>query len=401
MIRRAIAPILILLIGIGAWFWLGRPVPNPQPAKVEPNKMKTERVVLKPTRHQVMLESQGVVRAHHLTTITPLVAGKVVKIHACFEDGAFFTAGEVLAELDAADLHAELASAKSRLARAEASFAREEALAHQAELNWQEMGYKDKPSPLVLRQPQLKEAIAQVDAATAEVQQANRNLERCEIRAPFDGRVKSRKVGLGQSVQSSTALGEVFATDVAEVRLPLTPSQLPFVKLPTREGDAPVQVVLSDALERNPFEPPSEWQAQIVRTEGTLDENSRELFAIARIEDPFGVKNPRAELRIGQPVRARIEGITLENVFVIPRSALRGVNRIYRINQQQPAIMKTVIRPVWSDENVLVIRDGVKEGDWLATSRLPYAPNGAPVEIIEPGVADSKATVKPAGKNES
>ncbi|HEX5790833.1 MAG TPA: hypothetical protein VFY13_06745, partial [Luteolibacter sp.] len=149
------------------------------------------------------------------------------------------------------------------------------------------------------------------------------------------------------------------------------------------------------------FEPPSEWQAQIVRTEGTLDENSRELFAIARIDDPFGVKNKCPELRIGQPVRARIEGIALENVFVIPRSALRGVNRIYRINQEQPAIMKTVIRPIWSDENVLVIRDGVKEGDWLATSRLPYAPNGAPVEIIEPGVADSKTTVKPTGKNES
>ena len=389
MVIRIALPFAIFLLGFGAWVWLSQPVEEPKPKKGARKILRTERLILQRADYQIHLNSQGTVRAHHATALTALVTGRVIHIYPTFEDGAFFKEGEILAELDPSDLQAQVTGAESRLARAEANLAREEARAKQAKLNWEDIGYEEEPSPLVLREPQLKEARAVVNASHAELDQARRNLERAKIRAPFDGRVKKRRIGLGQAVNATTQLGDVFATDIAEVRLPLSPSQLRFINLPTHGSDAPLSVTLTDALGRDAPDGPSTWHAKIIRTEGTLDETSRELFAIARIEDPFGLIADTPELRIGQPVRAKIKAMIIPNVFVIPRDSLRGVNLIYRVNPQQSRIIKTKIEPIWSNEEVILVRDGIGNGDWLATSRMPHVSDGAPVEIVKPSMADT------------
>ncbi len=384
MLVRILIPVFILLLGFGSWKLLGVKVEPPAPKERPPQKLRTERTILDRTDFQVTLETQGTIRAHQSTTLTSRVEGVILSLSPGFEDGAFFEEGEILAELDPLDLEAALTTAESRLAQAEASLAQEEARAKQAALNWEDIGYTEAPSPLVLRVPQLKEANANVTSARAALDQAQRNLDRTKIRAPFAGRVKSRLVGIGQAIGGTTPIGEIFATDFAEIRLPLSAGQLDFVRLPSRENDAPVAATLTDALGNSRNQSPQTWEAHIVRTEGALDENSRELFAIARIEDPFGLVSGKPELRIGQPVRASVQGIVLENVFILPRTALRGVNRVYLIDKEELAIQRTSIDPIWSTSEVLVVRDGLETGDWLAVSRLPYAPNGAPVEIIVP-----------------
>jgi len=389
ILLRIVPPILILAIGVFAWMRLGVPVEEPQPERRDPQVLQTERLELQRTDYPVILDSQGIIRAHYETTLTPQVAGTVLAVHSQFDDGAFFKAGDVLLELDPSDFETQFVAAESRLARAEAALAQEEARANQARLNWDDMGYTDAPSPLVLRVPQLKEARANVSAAVADLEQAKRNLERTKVRAPFDGRVKSRLVGLGQAVGATTALGQIFATAKAEVRLPLTPRQLEFINLPARPSDAPVRVTLIDALSSRSTG--QTWQARIVRTEGTLDENSRELFAIAEIDDPFGLASGLPELRIGQPVRAAIEGVVLRDVFVLPRSAMRGLDRVFLIARDPDRIRRATIDPVWSTSDVVVVRDNLENGDWLATSRMPLVPNDAPVEVIEaPSAAETQ-----------
>jgi RND family efflux transporter MFP subunit len=394
MLVRLLIPVFILAIGALVAWWVSAPVDVPKPNPAPPQVLKTEVLELQRTDFPVLLDSQGSVRAHYTTTITPQVAGTLIKIHDSFEDGAFFEKDEVLAELDPADFQVAVSAAESRLARAEAVLIQEEARAKQARLNWEDLGYDEEPSDLVLRIPQLKEATATVGSAKADLEQAMRNLERTKIRAPFAGRVQQRAVGLGQAVGGSTPLGEVFATDFAEIRLPLSPRQLDFITLPSRPGDPEVPVTLTDALGGAGS---TQWQARIVRTEGAIDESSRELFAIARIDDPFGLASGKPPLRIGQPVRASIRGKVLEQVFVLPRNALRGVNRIYLVDRKSeaPAIQRTLIEPVWSTADVLVIRDGLEAGQWLSITRLPYAPDGAPVEIVEaPAAAEVPATAK-------
>lgn len=378
---RILTPILILASGLLGWWWLRVPVDEPQPETRAPDALQTEYIELRKSHFPVILDSQGVIRPYLETMLTAQVGGMVVKLHPQFEDGAFFHAGEILVELDAADYQTECIAAESRLARAQAALAQEEARANQARLNWDDLGYADEPSPLVLRVPQLKEARANVSASEADVAQAKRNLERTKIRAPFDGRVRERLVGLGQAVNPTTPLGQIFSSETAEVRLPLSPRQLEFVKLPTRNQDPPVRVLLSDSHSSQASG--RTWEARIIRTEGALDENSRELFAIAQIDDPYGLKSGSPGLRVGQPVRAAIDGVTLDDVYVFPRSALRGLDRVYLIDRDPLRIRREIIRPVWSTASVVVVKDDLQDGDWLATSRLPLVPNGAPVEIID------------------
>lgn len=376
---RVIVPISILALGGGAWYYLGKPVEKPKPVALPEQLIKTEVLELRPRDYQVWIDSQGSVRAHYVTTITPLVNGTISVLHPCFEDGAFFEKDQVLAELDPADFAANLAAAEARLARAEAALQQEQARAKQARLNWEDIGYDEEPSDLVLRVPQLKEAQASVKAATADLDQARRNLERTKIRAPFAGRVKIRNVGLGQAVGGNAALGEVFASDYAEIRLPISPAQLDFVKLPAEESDPPVAVRLTDASGVSNHH---QWQAEIVRTEGTLDETTRELFAIARIQDPFGRLKQSPPLRIGQPLRAQIQGVLLPQVFVIPRKALRGVNRVYMVEQEPPLLTRKTIIPTWSTAEEIVVQEGFTHGEKLCVSSLTYAVEGAKVEII-------------------
>jgi RND family efflux transporter MFP subunit len=381
---RILIPVLILAAGFGAWKWLGQKPEPPKPVMRPPQKLEAEVLKLQRNNFPVILQSQGSVRAHHLTTLTPLVAGRIVTVHPEFEDGAFFNIDDPLIELDPSDYKAALAGARARLARAQAALAQEEARAKQAKLNWEEIGYDEPASDLVLRIPQLNEARANVEATEADLDQAIRDLDRTVIRAPFAGRVQNRMTGLGQTVGQGTVLGEIFATDYAEVRLPLTPRQISFITLPEQAGDQPVAVTLTDALGTDSG---IKREAIISRTEGTLDEDSRELFVIARIDDPFGLQSDLPPLRIGQPVRAAIEGTVLEDIFVIPRHALRGVDTIHLV--QEGTLQRQEITPCWSTDDVIVVRDGLEPGQLVITSRLPYRPDGAPIEIIEQPAAVS------------
>ncbi|MGB0326782.1 MAG: efflux RND transporter periplasmic adaptor subunit [Akkermansiaceae bacterium] len=343
---------------------------------------EVEATVLSRSDYRVVLRSQGVVQPHNQTSLTPRVNGRVVKISPKFESGSFFSDGDVLLELDSTDFVAACTAAEARLARAEAALAQEEARAKQALLDWNDLGYTDPPTDLVLRKPQLKEAHANVKAANAELSDATRNLERTKVLAPYAGRVRNRMVGLGQSVSSGTTLGEIFSTDFAEVRLSLSARELTRVSLPNNPDDPPVPVVLQSALNDDSS---ASWNGAIVRTEGTLDEKSRKLFVIARVDDPFGLKeeieNP---LRIGQPVRAELEGSVIPNVFVIPRSTLRRPNEILLVNPEDSTLKRQRISPLWSDLENLVVAEDLKEGWYLVKNRLNSAPNGSPVIVIPP-----------------
>lgn len=346
-------------------------------------KIKTRVSGLEKQDFTVNIHSQGEIRAHHTTSLTPQVGGRVMKISPEFEDGAFFRKGDVLLELEVSDYLTEIESAKAQLARAEAAYAQEQARAKQALLNWKDAGFDEEPSDLVLRKPQLREAEANVISARSGLERAERNLARTKVKAPYNGRVRSRDVGLGQQVGPGTALGEIFTTDVAEVRLPLTPRDLEFYRPPNRAGQrsssAPETIITLTSIVTTDSDD-SPWQATVTRTEGELDADSRQIFVIARITDPFGLESDHAPLYLGQPVRATIPAQVLKDVYVIPRKALSDLNEIIVIREGKIAHLK--IKPVWSTSDEIIIRNGILPGDRLAVTRMPFAPEGAPVEII-------------------
>ena len=153
-----------------------------------------------------------------------------------------------------------------------------------------------------------------------------------------------------------------------------------YLKLPEGRGDPYVKVVLSDALDENNQ---AEWSAEIIRTEGTLDQDSLELYAIARVSDPFGIESEMPSLRIGQPVKASIPGKVLEEVVMVPRRAVRQLKRIYIVDKASLKVRSLDVVPLRGDEDYIIIREeSISDGDLLATTPMAYVPNGAKVEII-------------------
>ncbi|MDE0861894.1 MAG: efflux RND transporter periplasmic adaptor subunit [Akkermansiaceae bacterium] len=389
---RIIIPLLILAVGYFGFGILAEKEELEVRTRPAPKIIETEVQVMERRDFRVTLSTQGIVRPHNETALTPRVSGRVIKISPKFESGSFFEKGDILLELDPSDFLAALSAAEARLARSEAAFAQEDARAKQALLDWEDLGYTEPPTELVLRKPQLKEAEANVKASEAELLSAQNDLKRAQVLAPYDGRVRERSVGLGQSVSPGTTIGEIFSTNFAEVRLSLSTRDLVHVDLPDNPDDLAVPVTLTDALAT---ENPTTWRGMIVRTEGSLDEKSRKLFVIARVDDPFALKKENAAtppLRIGQPIRAEIKGNTIENVFIVPRDTLLRPNEIVLIEPVELTIARTRIEPVWSDSVNLIVRDNITEGWLLSTSRLPSAPQGAPVVILEPEEEGNEGT---------
>jgi len=82
-----------------------------------------------------------------------------------------------------------------------------------------------------LRKPQLAAARANLAGADGQVQRAQLDLERTNITAMYDGRVRSTQVALGQYVNPGSALAQTYTTSSAEIRLPFTANQMKFVDM--------------------------------------------------------------------------------------------------------------------------------------------------------------------------
>ena len=395
---RLILPLILLGTGWVAFDYWMQPEVREKRQRDLPQLPKTRVIELTVVDFEPQIETSGVVRAHNQINLTSQVSGRIVATHPQFEDGAYFEEGTVLVELDKADFKTAVASAKSQQAQALALLAQEQTRAKQARLDWEDLGYEEEPSDLVLRVPQLREAEARAEAAAAQLEQAERGLDRCQIRAPFDGRIRQRLAGVSQTIGSGTSLASIFAVDYAEVRLPIEARYMRFLELPEEASDRPLKIMLRDALdESNKIE----REAWIVRTEGALNEESLDLFAIARIDDPFGRQSGKAPLRIGQPVSAKIPGRPFERVVAIPRKAVRQLSRITVVERESHMINQRTITPLWENETHLIVSDeSLVDGTLLATAYLVYTPDGTPVEILPDPSPEGAPSAATAGNDE-
>ena len=377
---RLVAPIALLAIGVGAYTYFAIAPEKEKAPKAEAKPIRTSVTELAVEDYQVTIKTNGIVQAHNEVSLSAQVSGTVLRVNPVFEVGSYFSKGDVLLELDARDYETALAVAEAQLLGAESALE----LATETYLRNKNLSAKNGVSQAVLKQSfaAKAQAAAQLDTVKAQVEQAERDLERTKIVAAFNGRVRTRNVGVGQLVGGGTPLGSVFAVDFAEVRLPISSAELRYLTLPELYSDPPVPVQLTDSI----VESETVWDAKIVRTEGTLDLDSLNLFAIARVDDPFGVKSGEPPLRIGQPVVASIRGKILKDVVAIPRAATRQLDQVYFINEDDAGeltLKNRKLEPVWSDEENLIIHDpSIKDGQKLARSRIVYAPDGAKVEII-------------------
>jgi len=381
--KRLLTLLPVLILAAAALGTVAIVKSRPKPATREPEKVlpvvRVHDVELSDIR--LTVESQGTVGPRTRSVLVPEVAGRVIEVAPSFVPGGFFEEGDLLLRIDPHDYRQALITAKSREAQARLRLATARAEAKLAREEWDELG-DGEADPLTLFEPQLAEAQAALDAALAGVQQAETNLGRTEVRAPYAGRVQAKQVGRGQVVAPGTPLATIYAVDLAEVRLPLPDDQLAFVDLPlSYRGESDSRKGPRVVLRAEFAGKIHEWSGRIVRTEGMIDPVSRMVHAVAQVEDPYGRGEPgRPPLAVGMYVEAEIDGKTLEGVAEIPRSAMRQDGTVLVIDDEDRLRIRE-IRVARAMKDTLIVAEGLAAGDRVCISRLPAVIDGMRVVV--------------------
>jgi len=385
-ILRVIIPILLLGLGILAirYFLSTRPqvetTEQPQLVPVVRTMTAEEENI------RLTVFSQGTVGPRTVTALVPEIAGRVVYVSPSLVNGGFFEEGEVLLRIDPYDYRLAISQAESAVAQARLALEQERAEALVARQEWEELGKGEPASPLVLREPQTAFAEASLESAIAALEMARRNLEKTEIAAPYDGRVREKSVDIGQYISPGVSLAQLYAVDFAEVRIPLPDADLAYIDIPLNyRGDdydekAGPKVKVRTKFAGREFS----WDGRVVRTEGEIDPATRMLYAVVQVEDPYGRgRNPeKPPLAVGMFVETEILGNWVSGAVSLPRSAVREDDVVLLVDDDSRLEFREV-EILKSEPERVIIGDGIKDGEVVCLSNLDAVVEGMEVRIAE------------------
>jgi len=383
---KFILPIVVLAIAGLVSFFIVKMKPEPERQQPVPQVAAVEVAIAEARSVPLTVQSQGTVQPSTQTVLTPEVSGRVIEVSRNFKPGGFFRKGEVLLRIDPVDYEALLAQEQANLAQAELALEQEKAQAEQAAIDWEQLG-EGNPSPLALREPQIRQAEAALASAAARVERARRDLQRTEVIAPYDGRVLEQSVDLGGYVSGNAGspVATIYSIEAAEVRLPVTDDQLARLELPfaydgQSEANGPAVVLRASTGQQE-----WSWQGEIVRTEASIDARSRLAYVVAEVEKPY-MRDPaqpgRPPLKVGMFVAAEIAGRVLEEAVVLPHFALRE-NETVLIARPDDTLTRRTVNVAQTNENEAIIAGGIDGGERVIVSPLEYAIEGMALKPME------------------
>lgn len=386
-IKRIILIVSILVVAVGISVTLGRFKPPPETRSVEDVNLLVDVMELVETTATFTISTQGTVQPRTQTVLSAEVAGSIVSVSPNFVAGGVFAKDEVLMRIDPTNYEVALRQAEALVKQRQLEFDGADKLRSQ--------GYR--------AESEYASAAAALASANAELTRAQRNLERTYIRLPYAGMVRAKEADVGQYVNIGSRLGVTFATDFAEVRLPLTDADLAFIDLPqpgrlAASEDGPAATLTAQYRGET-----GEWPARITRTEGVVDERNRVTWAVARVDDPYALRQGNdtgAALPIGTFVGARIEGATVEDVIRVPREALRGASELMFIDEEnrlrvrKVEVLRTNATHAW-------LSSGARPGERIILTAIESPINGMRVRTSdEPGADDEKRRVASGAESE-
>ena len=324
---------------------------------------------------RIPVQSRGTVAPGTEIQLVSEVSGQVIELSKNFVNGGFFRKGETLVKVDPIEYEVNIKRAEA--SRAQAYQAMQQA---DAERKARARVRNDNKSSLASYDIQYRQAKAQYDATVAELEAAKLQKARTVIKAPFDGRVRMATLNQGQFVRPGAQMGSIYSVDVAEIRLPLSDRQIGLVDLPSpfREGDEVYpSIVISEEFAGKKYT----WDGKLIRAEGGLDERNRLLYVVAQIDDPYGVdpdQPGRPELVSGAFVEAEIAGRSFEEVFVVPRKALRNGSELWVVDRGNK-LRKKEVSVLHKSKNHVFLSGGLQNGDRVVLNQLDIAVTGMEV----------------------
>lgn len=390
---KAALPVIIIIVGVLVARQLLVNSPKVQRKPVVAQLPLVHTLQVQPQTVRIPVYSQGAVMPGTSINLSAEVTGRIIETSPLFASGSFFKRGDVLLRINPSDYKLAITKAEALVAGAMQQLARAEA-EYQQKLKEYKGIDPARVTDYALRKPQYEEAKARLKAATADLDLAKVQLMRCDIRAPFDGRIVEKKADLGQYVTPGMMLANVYATDVAEVRLPLSQAQMSLLDLPVSgqhglnnhelKNKAPVTLTAQTAGRQ------SQWQGWVVRIEATIDERNRLQYVVAQISDPYGFQhknfqrkgsnNQQPALTSGLFVKAEIEGRLIKDIYVLPRIAIHNSNEVWLLdNDKRLRIGKVEL--MHRSENKVYVKAGLNPNDTVIISPLDAVVDGMQLRV--------------------
>ena len=384
--RKLALPLAILAFaGLGG---LGLIASAPKIENVDPPKVLPAVRVMEaePSDVTLWVRSQGTVAPRTESDLVPEVSGPVTWISPSLASGGFFEKGEVLLRVDSRDYEAAVARARAEVARAQGE--EEHAGSQLQRQKGLARSNATSPSRLSNARRAARVATATVQSAQISLEQAQRDLQRTTIIAPFQGRVREEHIDVGQFVSRGAPIAKLYATDFAEIRLPVADQQLAFIDLPDLRSAAHAANGPEVILRARFAGAEHQWQGKLVRTEGEIDPRSRMVHVVARVKDPYGLDAREGEadpnkppLAVGLFVRAEIEGSVAEGVITVPRSAIRNDQRVLLVDADN-RLRERQVEVLRIDREKVLIRVALSAGERLCTTPMQVVVEGMQVEPV-------------------
>jgi len=379
---RWILPLAILGVAVLVAQLLFRTAPQPEVQERAVVAPLVRVAIVAPQDLRLNVMAHGTVLPRTESDLVAEVRGRIVEVAPELVAGGFFEAGDTLLRLDDREhrITVERARAQVKLRTSEAKLAWAEAGRRR------QLAGRGAASAADLEQFESRGRVAQaaLEEARAALQQAELDLERTVVEAPFAGRVRERSVDLGQFVNPGTKLARVYAVDYAEARLPVPTEDLVHLDFdlgfePSEGAPGGAPITLRARLGGRDLE----WPATLVRSEGEIDLRTRTLHLVARVDDPYGRRLPRVSpLPSGLFVEAEIEGRELRGVFVLPASALRDGDVVYVLDAEDRLETREV-DVVRRGQDQVVIQSGLAAGERVVVSPLRAVSEGMQLRASE------------------
>ena len=378
MIKK-LKPLFILLgafaLSYLLWF-LGQVQPDPV-EELPPPDVFVE--ILTPKDFQVQISSNGTTTPLTQTVLTAEVGGEVIYRSKKFAEGASVIEGEILAKIDDTDLQLQYKNALLQLANAEVQYSLQLAEAEVAKKAWDKIG-DGVASDLTLKKPQLKQAEAFLEVAKAQVSSAAKKLNKTEIIAPYAGRIQNVNIDLGTTIIPGQPVGAMYTSSEIEITLAVKDNDLQFLSIPMDGRKLNPSEQASVVIESFYKGKTQSWNGKLERVDGVIDPITRMINLIAVFKNEF-IETDKPNLPIGLFVEAKIDGITLKNIFEIPINSISENNEVYIVNKDnQLELRKLTILKKYSE--FVIIKDGLKAGERIVTSKLSTASNGIKVNLV-------------------
>ena len=376
MIRHFIIPVFILGIFLFLAATLMATAPVLEPSSIEKIATTVRVVKIQPKSVQLKVNSQGSVMPSTESQLIPEVSGKVSWMSPNLVAGGYFNDQEILIRVDDTDY-------KTKLDRAQANLTRAEAEQQHNEFEYRRMQSLVKRN--LVSRSQLENALrafrvaeASLQDATANFNQAEQDLSRTQIKAPFAGLVRAENVDIGQFVSRGNPIATIYAGNQAEVRLPIADRQLAFLNIPVSiRGEIPKEFQPEVTLTAQYAGQTLAWKGTIVRSEAEIDVSSRMVQLLARVESS---SNP-VPLSIGLFVSAEIEGLAANNIVVLPREALRNDNQVLIVDKENRLRFRKIdTLRLYQDD--LLIKAGLEAGERVCVSPIQTVIEGMKVNPI-------------------